>query len=371
MLKTSLSILVFARDVDRYSVNMLREIERMGHAVHVVTEPLTHVASKDWSNEVSIVERVRLKGRFDKNAAQRYADNVTKYAADVCMCYTSRALSVALTAKRRHGFTAPIVGSRGAIGGVSAFYLQDWFTYLSPQLDAVTCMSKAIADKLSHEAHRFWKQHPGQFETIYPGYGQLMDGRAFPQPKNRQTAEAVRLLCIANDRPIKGIAVLLDAVEHHVKSSAWTLDIVGQCSPQVIARIQSSAKLAQHVVAHGYRSDVPDFLASAHIYIQPTLFPGEGIGNSMAEAMSHGLPVITSNVGGGIELTQHGESGIHFEVGQASALGQAIDQLIAAPELCDRLGLAAAQALQDRFSLRQEATEFLNLFQRLLTRAVH
>lgn len=364
----ALSVLVFSRDLDRYSLHMLQELERIGHTVHVVIEPPRSASSRDWSTDISVVDLVPLNGRFDQHAAQRYADQVAKYKPDVCLCYTSRALSVALTARRRFKFKTPIIGSRGAIGGVSAFYLQDWFTYLSPSLDAVTCMSQAIANKLAYEARRFYPKHPGTFEVIYPGYGQLMDEHAWVGPRDRSMAERVRLLCVANDRPIKGLAVLLDAVERHVSSDNWQLDIVGQCGEVVRNRIAQSPKLRQHVVAHGFRSDLPDFFRAAHIYIQPTLQPGEGIGNSMAEAMSFGLPVVTSNVGGGIELTEHERTGVHFEVGNPLALGQALDRLIQDPVACDSLGQSAAQTLQSRFSLHNEALAFESLFRRLMAR---
>ena len=365
-MKTSLSIVVFTRDLDRYSVSMLQELERMGHRVHVLIEPQSGPHARDWSKDISIVEQVKLRGRFDKYAAQRYADNILRYAADVCLCYTSRALSVALTARRRHALNVPIVGTRGAIGGVSAFYLQDWFAYLSPGLDAVACMSQAIANKLKREACRLYPSHPGHFQAIYPGYGQLMGTHEPPVARLRSVDEKVRLLCVANDRPIKGLAVLLDAVETHLHATNWQLDIVGQCGDVIRNRIESSEKLSAHVVAHGFRSDLPDFFRAAHIYIQPTLQPGEGIGNSMAEAMSFGLPVVTSNVGGGIELTVHEKTGFHFQVGDSFALAKAVELLIDDPTLCDSLGMAAADTLQKRFSLRQEASEFLLLFETLI-----
>lgn len=360
-----LSILVFTRDLDRYSLMMLRELQQMGQTVHVVTEPQTSANAKDWSKEIHVVAQVKLEGRFDKAAAQRYSDLVAHYRADICLCYTSRALSVALTAKRHFKFEAPIVGTRGAIGGVSAFYLQDWFTYLSPRLNAVVCMSQAIADKLNQEARRFYPKHPGHFEVIYPGYGQLLQTHDWPASRARQASEVVRLLCIANDRPIKGLAVLLQAVAHHLPAENWQLDIVGECGPAVRTQVSQSARLSQHVHVHGYRNDVPHFLKQAHIYIQPTLKPGEGIGNSMAEAMSHGLPVITSNVGGGIELVNHEQTGLHFAAEDPAALGAAIHRLMAQPALCDQLGQQGARRLQERFSLRQEAESFLTLFKSL------
>jgi len=361
------SVLVFTRDLDRYSVMLLRELQQMGHTVNVVVEPASKPNARDWSGDVCIVDRVKLQGRFDKVAAKRYADLVVQCSADVCLCYTSRALSVALTAKRHARFKTPVVGTRGAIGGVSAFYLQDWFTYLSPRLDAVVCMSRAIADKLSKEARLLYPKHPGRFEVIYPGYGQLMQTHPWPQPRRRQSTDMPRLLCIANDRPIKGLAVLLDAMDKHVTTEHWHLDIVGECGAAIRAKVAQSDKLSRHVTVHGYRTDVPDFLQAAHIYIQPTMQPGEGIGNSMAEAMSYGLPVITSNVGGGIELTTHEKTGLHFDVGNAPSLALWIDRLIQDPVLCDAIGQAAAASLQQRFSLQQEAMAFLSLFSALMT----
>lgn len=360
-----LSIIVFTRDLDIYSVSMLQALEQRGHQIRVIIEPQNHAHAKDWSSAITLLDKVKLNGRFDKVAAQHYAQAVAQYQADVCLCYTSRALSVALTAKRLYKFNAPIVGSRGAIGGVSAFYVQDWFTYLSPRLSAVACMSQAIASKLKKEARRFYPGHPGIFEVIYPAYGRLMDTHEAPTARQRSLGSTVNLLCIANDRPIKGLSLLLDAVEQLTETN-WKLDLVGECGAAVRHKIQSSEKLSAHVCAHGYRKDVPDFLRQAHIYIQPTLAPGEGIGNSMAEAMSFGLPLITSNMGGGIELIQHNETGLHFEVGNAAALASAIERLMQDPEACDRLGARAALTLQERFSLQTEALQFENLFQSVM-----
>ena len=366
-INSKLSVLVFTRDLDRYSVNMLCEIVRLGHVVHVVTEPPSSVRSHDWSSQISIVDEVALSGRFDKRAARSYANLVEKYKADVCLCYTSRALSVALTARRNYKFNVPIIGTRGAIGGVSAFYLQDWFSYLAPSLDAVVCMSQAIANKLTLEARRLYARHPGRFLAIYPGYGQLMETHEPPTQRKRLVTDEVRLLCVANDRPIKGLMLLLDAAEKYLQTRNWRLDIVGQCGDAIRDRIENSQLLFKHVVAHGFRSDVIDFFRRAHIYIQPTLQPGEGIGNSMAEAMSFGLPVVTSNVGGGIELTSHEYTGIHFKANDSYSLAQAIDRLVFDPEACDSIGLAAATTLNNKFSLASEALAFLNLFELLIT----
>jgi len=361
-----LSILVFSRNLDRYSLNLLRELERMGHRVNVVLEPRAQGNSRDWSTEISIVDRVKLKGRLDRMAAHRYAENINKYEPNICLCYTSRALSIALMARRLYGLKVVTVGTRGAIGGISAFYIQDWLSYLSPSLNAVICMSKSIKIKLKYEARRFYSRHPGRFRTIYPGYGAIADNNGKPQLRRRTKEETLRLLCVANDRPIKGLRVLLDALETHFQSTNWQLELVGQCGEAIKNRVRKSTILSLRVNLNGFRSDLPYFYQAAHIYIQPTLAPGEGIGNSIAEAMSFGLPIITSNVGGGTELIEHERSGLHFKSGDPLALARAIERLAGCPNLCNTLGIAAFDDLKKRFGLKNEAEGFLTVFRELI-----
>jgi glycosyltransferase involved in cell wall biosynthesis len=70
-------------------------------------------------------------------------------------------------------------------------------------------------------------------------------------------------------------------------------------------------------------------------------------------------------VGGGTELVSHQETGLHFSAESSVALATAIDQLIENPALCDDMGQLGAAKLLQRFSLRQEAQNFLSLFNAL------
>jgi glycosyltransferase involved in cell wall biosynthesis len=227
-------------------------------------------------------------------------------------------------------------------------------------------MSESIKMKLNYEARRFYSRHPGRFRVIYPGYGAITNNNGEPQLRRRAKEETLRLLCVANDRPIKGLRVLLDAVETHLRSTNWQLELVGQCGEAIKKRVRESTALSSRVNLNGFRSDLPYFYQAAHIYIQPTLAPGEGIGNSIAEAMSFGLPVITSNVGGGTELIEHERSGLHFKSGDPIALARAIERLAEHPNLCNTLGITAFDELKKRFSLKNEAEGFLTVFRELI-----
>ncbi len=286
---------------------------------------------------------------------------------DICLCYTSRALSIALRARKQLDFRMPIVGTRGAVGGLSAWYLQDWLTYLNPSLDVVVCLSNAIADRLKREATRFWSKHPGRFVTIYPGYSHLLPSATLRNHTLRDTLPLKTIISLSNERPIKGMHVLLDALEHHVTSTHWQFVWVGEVSDATLKRINKSPVLAQRVQCLGYRNAAKQLLADADIYVQPTLAPGEGIGNAIAEAMACELPVITSNVGGAPELLAPDTRDIQtFMPGNANSLGIVIDRFLNSPNLCNQIGKAGRLRIANSFAANTEANEYLALFDSLL-----
>jgi glycosyltransferase involved in cell wall biosynthesis len=68
------------------------------------------------------------------------------------------------------------------------------------------------------------------------------------------------------------------------------------------------------------------------------------------EAMSHGLPVIASRLGGIPELIKDGETGILFESQNTADLADKIRTLWSQPELCDRMGATARETVRQRYS---------------------
>ncbi len=75
----------------------------------------------------------------------------------------------------------------------------------------------------------------------------------------------------------------------------------------------------------------------------------EGLSNSIMEYMAFGLPVIATAVGGNVELVDS-TNGIVFPPGDYVALADALEHLIANPELRRKLGEAGRKKIQENFS---------------------
>jgi len=93
---------------------------------------------------------------------------------------------------------------------------------------------------------------------------------------------------------------------------------------------------------------IHEYYQAADIFVLPSY--SEGMSNALLEAMSCGLPAITTNIGAAPEMIEDGESGLLMAPGDRETLGRHLDMLLSSPEDRQRLGVAAAQAVQ-RYSI--------------------
>ncbi|HEX3900838.1 MAG TPA: glycosyltransferase family 4 protein [Mycobacteriales bacterium] len=84
----------------------------------------------------------------------------------------------------------------------------------------------------------------------------------------------------------------------------------------------------------GARADVADLLRAADVVALPSVWEARSL--VAQEAMRAGVPLVTTPVGALPELV--GDGGLFVPVGDAQALGDALDRVLAEPDLAARLG---------------------------------
>lgn len=103
-------------------------------------------------------------------------------------------------------------------------------------------------------------------------------------------------------------------------------------------------------------------LASASVFALPSY--AEGMPMALLEAMSWGLPVVTSPVGGIPQLVKHDVNGKLIPAGDVDALAGALLQLIEEPQERNRLGLAARATIERDYSLAASIEGLIELYAR-------
>jgi len=127
----------------------------------------------------------------------------------------------------------------------------------------------------------------------------------------------------------------------------------------------SSLGLSDSVKLLGQSDHVEKFLASADVFVMPSLW--EGLPIALLEAMSAGLPVIATKVEGVEELIAEGEHGFLVPTGNPEALADAIIKLLAAPQLRHKMGRAARSKVMELYTAERMCEHYLALMLKLFT----
>jgi glycosyltransferase involved in cell wall biosynthesis len=88
----------------------------------------------------------------------------------------------------------------------------------------------------------------------------------------------------------------------------------------------------------------------------------EPFGGVVSEAMSLGLPVVATRIGGSLDQIEDNVSGLLVTPGDATALADAIERLMDDPQLRARLGRAAAERIKTHFSLERMRDKMEQVF---------
>jgi glycosyltransferase involved in cell wall biosynthesis len=103
-------------------------------------------------------------------------------------------------------------------------------------------------------------------------------------------------------------------------------------------------------------------LAGATVFVLPSY--AEGMPMALLEAMSWGLPVITSPVGGIPQLITHDVNGLLVAPGDIDAVAAAITRLMGEAALRERLGNAARATIEKSFSLETALERLGRIYRR-------
>jgi sugar transferase (PEP-CTERM/EpsH1 system associated) len=146
------------------------------------------------------------------------------------------------------------------------------------------------------------------------------------------TDNAVRFIHIARFNPVKDQANLLRAFallvnNHSLKSTEVNLTMVGDGELMTsLKNLTTELSLNEYVQFTGARNDIAELLASADIFVLSSI--AEGIPMTVLEAMSSGLPIISTRVGGLPELIEQGINGYLVEKENTAALAEAMHHYV-------------------------------------------
>jgi sugar transferase (PEP-CTERM/EpsH1 system associated) len=170
--------------------------------------------------------------------------------------------------------------------------------------------------------------------------------------------------------PIKDLPNLLQGFARAAQRAATRLRLVlvgdGPMRPAV-ERLVERHGVAGRVWLAGERADVADLMRGLDCFVLPSL--GEGISNTILEAMATRLAVVATRVGGNAELIESGMTGLLVPPADSDALAQALLRYSSDRAMARRHAKAARRVAQTRFSLACMVNDYCNLYETALAAA--
>mgnify|MGYP001149866747 CR=1 FL=1 len=197
-----------------------------------------------------------------------------------------------------------------------------------------------------------------------------IDTEAFPIAERDRPSPAVNLLFLGLVGERKGTFELIRALRRALDAPPapdLKLVVAGNGELERAAALARELGLADRVEIAGWIGPEEKLrrLREADVFVLPTHH--EGLPMALLEAMSTGLPAVTTPVGGIPEVVRDGETGLLVAPGNVAALTGAVVRLAADPDLRRRLGAAAAAEVR-KFDLEAACARIKQIYLRLADR---
>lgn len=178
-------------------------------------------------------------------------------------------------------------------------------------------------------------------------------------------------IIVANLISYKGHRDLIEALARVSPDlpAGWQMLCVGR-DHGLQVKLESLARargIEANVQFRGERLDTARLLAAADFGVLSSW--EEGFSNVILEAMSAGLPMVVTDVGGNTEAVSAEETGLVVPPRNPAALGAAILRLARDPALRQRLGQAGQKRVREEFSLDRCVASHRALYEELLARS--
>jgi glycosyltransferase involved in cell wall biosynthesis len=352
-------LLVLASHLDRArftpAITCLLYEGEMAEAVRAAGVPLEALGARRIYGPTALRAFLRLVRRLRKERPAIVHTYLT--SANVFGALAARAAGVPrlLTTRRDTGFGDSPALSRA-------------LTLTSRGATRILCVSRDVAEVVARREHA----DPSRLTVIPNG----IDLKRF-SPRGRRLEMRRRLgladaapvvITVTHITPVKGMDVLARSaasiVERHPEVRFVVVGDGDEPDEASFRRLLDDLGLRDRFLLAGDRTDVPDLLEAADLFVLPSR--SEGQPNALIEAMAMGLPVVATRVGGVPEVAADGEEAVLVPPDSPEALASACATVLASADLRCRLGTAARERARREHDAAIMARQYEKLYGEIL-----
>jgi L-malate glycosyltransferase len=175
------------------------------------------------------------------------------------------------------------------------------------------------------------------------------------------------LVHVSNFRAVKRVPDVIRIFDQVRKRIPSSLILVGDGPDRSACELLvRELELQDHVKFLGKQQELVPILSAADLFLMPS--QSESFGLSALEAMSCGVPVVSTSVGGLPELQVQGETGYIAEIGDVDRMARYAIDLLTNDTRHERFSLAARARAVEHFDVHRVVLQYEQYYEECLAR---
>lgn len=348
-------------------------LSQRGHEVHFITykQPvrLEYLSANIHFHEVSVPEYPLFHYQpYELALSTKLVNTVKKYKVDVLHVHYAiphaYAGYMAQKMLKEEGYTIPMMttlhGTDITLVGSHNFY-KVAVNFSINKSDCVTSVSESL------------KQDTEQIFDIknnihvipnFIDFDKLKDDVEDCQRDTMAEEDEMIITHVSNLRPVKRINDVIRVFAKILKQQKAKLIIIGDGPDRDDAlSLAIEHGIRDKVLFMGKSNDIEKILCFSDLFILPS--EKESFGLAALEAMSHSVPIISTNTGGLPEVNIHGESGYLSDVGDVEDMAHNALKILKDPKTHQRFKDAAKNRAR-KFDIKNVIQSYEGLYEQML-----
>jgi len=228
--------------------------------------------------------------------------------------------------------------------------------FIYSRYSKIVCVSKQVQNSLVQ-----WLPQIRTKTIVIPS------GIPLPESIDPRSVKIYDVLFVGRLEKVKGVDILLKSI-NILKTKFQKkikIAIVGKGSLRKdLENLAKKLAVDKEVEFLGIRKDIDKLMVSSKILVLPSRW--EGLPMIILEAMSRGLPVIASSVGGIPEVIENKKEGMLVPSQNPGILAQVVKKLLEDESLREELTINAYKKVKENYSIETYAKNILNLYKALV-----
>jgi len=280
-------------------------LQQIGHEVVICTYPDSEYTPRFEAAGIRVIPWHPLK-KGNPKEVRKIRSLLDEIQPDCLFLFNSKAIITGIQAAI--GKDVQVILYRGYSANIHWWDPFAYSKFLHPRVDKIICNSIGVQRHIQRNS-LFVKD---KTITIHKGHKLewYQNIKAHDRSNLPVKKDSVIFTCVANDRRMKGIKYLMDAINQlpAENKAAFVLIGKGLDQPKYTKRLtHTEARNRVHFL--GYRKDALEYVAASDAFIL-TSTKGESITKAVLEAMGLGIPPVITDIEGNIELVEPEKNGI-------------------------------------------------------------